>query len=257
VTTRFWLRPRWVVGHILCLVLIVLFVNLGFWQLRRLEEKRDRNDLIHARERATPTSVADALAGGADDGAYRLVRDRGRWDVEATVLVRSRALNQQAGYDVLTPLETEDGTTVVVNRGFAPNGTGGEPAILRAARPTDREVEVEGILRTSEARGRFGPKDRSGPQRVVNRIDLGLLQAQSDRPLAPLYLQLTASEPPQPPPRAVPIARPLPTTDEGPHLAYAVQWFIFATVGAVGWPLLLRKTARDEGADPDEADTTD
>jgi cytochrome oxidase assembly protein ShyY1 len=82
VTTRFWLRPKWVVGHLLCLFLIVLFVNLGFWQLRRLDEKRDRNALIHARERTTPTTVSGALDGGAEEAAFRRVRDHGRWVVD-------------------------------------------------------------------------------------------------------------------------------------------------------------------------------
>ena len=29
------LTPRWIAGHLLALALIVLFVNLGFWQLSR------------------------------------------------------------------------------------------------------------------------------------------------------------------------------------------------------------------------------
>jgi surfeit locus 1 family protein len=132
---------------------------------------------------------------------------------------------------------------ILVNRGLAPEGSGGEPAILRAVRPTSAEVDVAGILRTTETRGRFGPTDATGPQRVVNRVDVARLQAQVDEKLAPVFLQLRSSNPP---PGDVPILRPLPATDEGPHLSYAVQWFIFATVGAIGWPLLLRKTARDE-----------
>ena len=31
------------------------------------------------------------------------------------------------------------------------------------------------------------------------------------------------------------------TLDEGPHFSYAVQWFLFATVGVVGYPILLRR----------------
>ncbi len=46
---RVLLRPRWLVGTIIAVVLIVLFVNLGFWQLRRLDEKRDRNAAIEDR----------------------------------------------------------------------------------------------------------------------------------------------------------------------------------------------------------------
>lgn len=242
MTTRFWLRPKWVVGHILCLTLIVLFVNLGFWQLRRLDDRQERNALIEARRDAEPVGVAAALLDGPVDAEYRRVRTSGRWVADETVLVRSRALNGQAGYDVLTPLRTDDGVTVVVNRGFAPVGDGGEPAILRFVRPTSTAATVEGVLRASEERGRFGPKDVVGVQQVVNRVDLRRLQAQSDAELAPLFVQATSVVPA---PRTVPVARPAPATDEGPHLSYAGQWFIFAAVGAIGWPLLLRRTARD------------
>ena len=38
----------------------------------------------------------------------------------------------------------------------------------------------------------------------------------------------------------------LPEPTLGPHLAYAVQWFIFTTIAVVGYALLLRRVARDE-----------
>ena len=41
---------------------------------------------------------------------------------------------------------------------------------------------------------------------------------------------------------------PPPDLDEGPHLSYAVQWFLFAAVVAVGYPLLLRRRARQAGS---------
>jgi cytochrome oxidase assembly protein ShyY1 len=39
---------------------------------------------------------------------------------------------------------------------------------------------------------------------------------------------------------------PTPATDDGPHLSYAVQWFLFAGVGLIGWPVLLQRTGREE-----------
>ena len=36
---------------------------------------------------------------------------------------------------------------------------------------------------------------------------------------------------------------PLPDLDEGPHLSYAFQWFIFAAIGAVGYVMILRRNA--------------
>ena len=243
----FWLRPKWIFGHVLCLVLIVTFVNLGFWQLRRLDEKRDRNALIHSREASPPASLDEALHDGADAAAYRRVRAKGTWDAGATVLVRSRSLDGDPGYHVLTPLDVGD-ETIIVNRGFAPLGAGDDVAVLAAVRPTgDLDVQVEGLLRPSDSRGSIGPKDpATGRLTVVNRIDIPRLQQQSPEPLAPVYLQLQSAQP-----KDSDFLRllPLPATDEGPHLSYAIQWFIFATVGAVGWPLLLRKQGRDIAAE--------
>ena len=252
VTSRFWLRPKWIFGHLLCLFLVVVFISCGFWQLRRLHEKQDRNALIHAREQAPRTTLDDALRDGGDAAAYRRVRVEGRWDAEDTVLVRSRALDEQPGFHVLTPLVVGD-EAIVVNRGFAPLGGGSDEAILSHVRPANGEtVVVDGLLRASESRGSIGPQDPSGRQLVVNRVDVPRLQQQVDARLVPVYLQLTGSDPP---PGDLPRILPLPTTDEGPHRSYAVQWFIFATVGIVGWPLLLRKQSRDlarEG-EPEEA----
>ena len=35
-----------------------------------------------------------------------------------------------------------------------------------------------------------------------------------------------------------------PTLNNGPHLSYAFQWFIFAAIGVIGYPLILRRNAR-------------
>src|SRR4051812_40633082 len=42
VSNRFWLRPKWIFGHLLCLFLVLVFIWCGFWQLRRLHEKQHR-----------------------------------------------------------------------------------------------------------------------------------------------------------------------------------------------------------------------
>jgi cytochrome oxidase assembly protein ShyY1 len=46
---------------------------------------------------------------------------------------------------------------------------------------------------------------------------------------------------------------PLPPLDDGPHLSYAIQWFIFSTIALVGYPLILRRHARGR-EDDDDAD---
>jgi cytochrome oxidase assembly protein ShyY1 len=115
----------------------------------------------------------------------------------------------------------------------------------------------------SQERGRFGPQDPDeGDLPVLARVDLDRLQAQVDYDLLPAYVQLVESEPGEDPvtagaPSVVPLGPPEP--EEGPHLSYAVQWFIFSTIAGGGYVLLLRKVARDQlkeerGASADAAD---
>lgn len=59
-TARFLLRPRWLLSHVMVVVLVVTMVNLGLWQLRRMDERSERNDLIAGRQ-AEPIAAVDEL----------------------------------------------------------------------------------------------------------------------------------------------------------------------------------------------------
>jgi surfeit locus 1 family protein len=234
-------RPKWLVGTVICLLVVVLFANLGLWQLRRLDEKQERNALVETRMEQAPVDVLEA------DGAleYRRVTAEGTYDPSGQVIVRGRSLDEAPGRWVLTPLVLADGSAVLVNRGFVPN-TVDVPA------PPDGEQRVEGILRATEERGRYGPRDPAeGTLHELARADIGRIQQQYEPTLFPFYLQrlddaAVGTE--------LPVALPPPALDEGPHLGYAVQWFLFAAVGLIGWPILLRRAAieqDDEGDDDD------
>ena len=66
--------------------------------------------------------------------------------------------------------------------------------------------------------------------------------------MLPAYVQRVSSDPDEVTPAGAPELVPLglPAVSEGPHLSYAVQWFIFTTIAVVGYVLLLRRVARDE-----------
>jgi surfeit locus 1 family protein len=63
------------------------------------------------------------------------------------------------------------------------------------------------------------------------------------RSALPVVVQAQASAPVDAPDTLSPV--PIPDLGEGPHLGYAVQWFLFAGVVVVAYPLLLRRQARD------------
>ena len=58
---RFALRPKWLLSHLLVAALVVTMVNLGFWQLQRLSDKRARNDLVSEQAERPVVDVAEVL----------------------------------------------------------------------------------------------------------------------------------------------------------------------------------------------------
>jgi surfeit locus 1 family protein len=108
-------------------------------------------------------------------------------------------------------------------------------------------VTVTGIVSATEERTGLGPADPAeGTLTDLARVDVGRLGRQVHEPLAPVYVTMRAQEPVA---GTLPVPVTPPVLDDGPHLNYAGQWFIFATLTCVVYPLLLRRTARQRAAD--------
>jgi len=240
----FLVRPKWLAGHVLALVAIVAFVNLGQWQLRRLDERKQLNRLLEIRLEAAPASWDELVARFGEDPdelEYRMVCLDGTYVLDEEVVLRSLSLDGVSGHHVLTPLLLDDGTAVVVDRGWVPIDATDPP--VAGAEPPPGEVEVIGILRKTQVRGRFGPVDPAeGVLARIARVDLARLQQQSRLDLAPVYAELQSQEPPQA--NGSPRPVPPPEQTERNHFSYAMQWFLFAAVVAIGYPILIDRTSR-------------
>jgi surfeit locus 1 family protein len=112
---------------LLTIVLLVLLVSLGRWQLRRADEKR---------------ALWDSFAAGTDLSQridlstpkiprYRHVEADGRYDETRQVLIDNMFDAERAGYYVITPFALNAGGWVLVNRGWVPLGASREsrPAV--------------------------------------------------------------------------------------------------------------------------------
>ena len=240
---RFLLGPRWLLSHLLVVLLIVTMVNLGFWQLRRLDERRDRNELVEARQDEPAVPVEALVGAGSDDDAvgrarFRKVTANGTYDADATVAVRNRTQDGVAGAWMLTPLVLEGGDRVGIVRGFVALGADGDPV---PAVPPEGTVTVTGVMADPTKFDGTAPGDADD---VVDQPDT-----------LPAVVMADESDPPEPAgadalddPRAVailPVAPP--ELGEGPHLSYAVQWFIFSLIALVGYPLILRRVVQRRG----------
>jgi surfeit locus 1 family protein len=242
----FLLRPRWLLSHVLVLLLVVTMVNLGFWQLRRLDEKRDRNALIEARMDQPVEPVEDLLQPGDEDGVgearFRRVTATGTYDEDSTVVVRNRSQDGVAGAWLVTPLALPDGTRVGVLRGFVALDSDG--SAVRAPAP-EGEVSVEGLVVDPSSFDGTAPRDLE-PLLTEGGTLPGLVLAESSRPSEPDGAAPEAAGPDS----IVPV--PPPELSEGPHLGYAVQWFIFSTIALVGYPLVLRRVVIRRGREVDD-----
>ena len=251
---RFARRPWWIAGHIVAVAAIVVFVLLGFWQLRRHDERGEFNERLESRLEAPTQSLEDLVAQYGEDGDVldlRRVEVTGTYALADEVILRNRTQSGRSGHDVLTPLETGDGRAVIVNRGWVPIDVEGPPVV--GAEPPTGEVVVYGIVRATQLRGSFGPVDpATGRLDRISRIDVARLEQQTPQDLYPFSVQLDKQNPAQTP--NFPIPQPVPSSESGPHLSYAIQWFVFALVVAIGYPILLRRTAgRAENPEPRRA----
>jgi surfeit locus 1 family protein len=245
----------WILSHLFVLALVVLMINLGFWQLRRLDDRKAFNDEVRANASADVVTLPD-LAGGdgtaedrVDELEWRRVSVEGRYRAGADVLVANRALDGQPGYWLVTPLEPDDGSApVAVVRGFVTRTLVAEGGVDEALAPDD-PVAIEGYVQRSRSGGRMATGAGEAGLPEISRVDLGRLEAQWGTELTPFWLQLSQ---PRPAPGEVLTVVPLPALDDGPHLSYAVQWFIFSTIALIGYPLILRRHGR--GSDDEDDD---
>jgi surfeit locus 1 family protein len=236
-------RPKWIAGHIIALLAVVVFVNLGMWQLRRLEERRDFNSLLSSRTAEAEIPLAEALTryGPSQDSLeLRVVTATGTYAPQEEVILLARSYSGVSGHHVVTPLYLEGDRAIMVDRGWVPIDLD-EPG-LEVFVPPQGPVTVVGVLRKTEVRGSFGPSiPAEGAVTQVARVDLERLDDQIAGDLAPVYVQLLKQDPAQS--GDLPRLVPLPEPSEGSHRGYAVQWFLFAAVTLVGYPVLLRRTA--------------
>lgn len=238
---RFLLQRRWVLFGLAVIIFVVACWQLSAWQLRRLDERRAENHIITSNIDADPVPVGDLLGAGHPldpDHEWHPVKAHGRYDTQDQVLVRYRTWNGQPGFHVLTPLVTARGPTLLVDRGWVPNGT--DPRHLpQAPDPPSGEVTVTGRARQSE----HGPAKQVRPRTgQIRYIDVGHLDGFLPGPVYDGYIELTAEHPSA---GQAPKQIPPPDISEGPHLAYAIQWAFFGVL-AVGGVIFF---AYDEATD--------
>ena len=210
------------------------FAALGVWQIERRAWKLDLIAQVEARihaPAAPPPARADWARVNARDDAYRHVRATGSFLHDRETLVQA-VTERGAGFWVLTPLSTDQGT-VLVNRGFVPPERR-DPASRRAEQGP---VTVTGLLRMSEPGGAFLRSNDPAAGRWYSRDVAAIARARGLGEVAPFFIDADAT----PNPGGYPVGGLTVVAFPNNHLVYALTWFGLAALSAWGAVLIVRK----------------
>lgn len=212
----------------LCVVFTAVFLALGAWQVQRRAWKLDLIARVEQRLHAAPVpppGPAQWANLSQDRDAYRRVRLTGVYDHGREVLTQA-VTELGPGFWVMTPLRTEAGFTVLVNRGFVPAAPK-SPA--RGASQAPGPVSVVGLLRLSEPGGGFLRANRPGEGRWYSRDVQAIGRAEGISGLAPYFVDADATPNSGGWPRGGLTVVRFPNS----HLIYALTWFGLALLTGV------------------------
>jgi len=216
-------------------------IALGFWQLRRLRDRRARNANAIAAQALPPLTTDSAPSPGLSP--YRRATVTGELDPAHEFVLRNRLVRGVPAVLIITPLRLPGSdTALLINRGYVPAADAVDPGNAEWSEP-GRQVYT-GTLLPMPDRGDGAPITRNGRENWKS-LDLSSMRARLPYPMLALYLVAVADSSQGTAHtlegRVYPFRAELPPIDEGPHLSYAIQWFGIATaVLAFGALFILR-----------------
>ncbi|MFK2878762.1 SURF1 family protein [Rhodanobacter hydrolyticus] len=224
---------------LLGIVLFSGFVALGTWQVQRLAWKTAliarTNERVHASPVPAP-GPEDWVGITAANAEYRHVQLSGTWIAGRQTRVWT-ATEAGGGYWILTPMRLDDGSVVMVNRGFAPDGWCDFKGHCPAA-PAG-EVKVTGLLRISEPSG-LVPRNDPAADSWYTRDVTAIAKARGLADVAPYFVD--ADVPSGSAASAWPRGGMTVVQFPNHHLNYLITWYLLAlmVLGAAAY------VARDE-----------
>jgi cytochrome oxidase assembly protein ShyY1 len=241
VRWKFLLKPGWLALTLVVFIFAgVCYTLLAPWQFDRDAERDARNAALAESFDATPRPLADVPVGPGTE--WNRVSVTGTYLPEGEVIARLRTVLGEPAFEVLTPLRTDSGQVVLIDRGYVrPDERTRVPDYT--APPTGR-VELVGRLRLNESdRGREAFADESTQGRLHSySVNSEVVGRATGLDIRPGYVQLDEGQP------GVLGALPLPQLEAGPFFSYALQWIAFGTMALLGWLYFTVRELKPGGA---------
>lgn len=235
---------RWWKTSLLVIAAVIVMIRLGLWQLDRLDQRRAFNARVEEQLAQSALEISEEnLRADLYNMEYREAIVLGEYDHDRQVVLRNQDWQGRLGVHLLTPLIIQGSDrAIMVNRGWIPY----EDFEAGKLSQFDESglVEVNGIIRRSQTKPRIGgradqiPAEGEPPLQAWNWINVGGIAGQLPYELLPVYLQGS----PEPSRNQMPYRTQLELDlNEGSHLGYAFQWFTFALILAIGYPIYVSR----------------
>ncbi len=244
---RFLISARWIGFAVFVIVLSAVCIVLGNWQFGKLDDRSLRNHQITDHFDRDPVPLDEVVPPGEDVSAgdeWTIVTVSGTYDREHEVTVKYLSRDSRPGVDVVTPLMLDDGTAILVDRGFVQTErTSSKPDVPTAPTGT---VEVTGWVRVDSKAGGEATSVHDGQIRAISSTGYA---DHVDYELRSGYLNLQEQSPvtdgiePE----------PIPDLSSGPHFFYGLQWWFFAALALTGFVWFARAEKLERAANQAKA----
>jgi len=219
------------IGAIICSLLVfVVLIGLGTWQLKRLQWKTALLTEISTRMEKPPVPLPEKLDNPAD-WEYRRVTMTGQFDYSHEFLIKPRTLNEQVGYNMIVPFERLSGGSVMVNRGWI-----SDALMSQAARPKGI-VQIEGIVQLPRKNYWTPPNDPAKTDWYWADVD-AMASAAGIKNIAPVLFTISTKKT-----GVYPVAGSVELNIPNNHKQYAIFWFAMAFISQFIFLLRFRQAA--------------
>ena len=220
---------RWVV-LVAALLTAALTARLGIWQLDRADQKIRALEALRSRAALPPLPAAelarDAAAAAAQSN--RLIELQGQWIAERTIYLENRQMDDRPGFYAFTPLLLDDGSAVLVQRGWLPRDPADRTHLIAAPPPAGR-VRVQGRIALNP--GRLFEFSAAASGVIRQNLDIQAYARETALPLRPVsVVQQDGAAAPQ---DGLLRHWPAPASDVQKHYGYAFQWFALSALALV------------------------
>lgn len=215
---------------IISLLLILILVYLGVWQLFRAHEKKILYLQLQQKSTQRPILLQTIDQPSWRSHRYTSVLIDGVFLNQYTFLIDNQIYKHQPGYRVITPVQTPQvNEWILVDRGWIPLGI--DRQHLPEVEPIFGLKDIRGVINTIPS-GIVLKDDQiqDFPKwpLVLQKVDYSLIEKQLHHPVSDFVIQLQSSDLIQYsiPPLEIGLA---PTK----HIGYALQWFTFAVMAFI------------------------